>query len=152
MLLVKTGNYIAAALSIFLLAAQFAVVQARVLPYLRSTFGSSSPLYLTFLVFGFPLGLLVLDGLMFLEPFGLLAVLPFPTWLKQFVPACALSLSPSEHCSRSCHRDTPPHTLRALSSSREQALAMPMHLALLSPLVPALFSPNRSSPVCTGVT
>ena len=24
---------------------------------------------------------------MFLEPFGLLAVLPFPEWLRQFVPA-----------------------------------------------------------------
>ena len=33
------------------------------------------------------MGLLFLDCLMFLEPFGLLTVLPFPAWLKQFIPA-----------------------------------------------------------------
>ena len=38
-------------------------------------------------ILGFPFGLVALDLLMFLEPFGLLAVLPLPQWLKQFVPA-----------------------------------------------------------------
>ena len=32
-------------------------------------------------------GLLFLDGLMFLEPFGLLTILPFPAWMRQFIPA-----------------------------------------------------------------
>ena len=29
----------------------------------------------------------MLDGLMFLEPFGLLTVLPLPEWMTQFIPA-----------------------------------------------------------------
>ena len=32
-------------------------------------------------------GLLLLDCLMIFEPFGLLAILPFPDWLRQFLPA-----------------------------------------------------------------
>jgi hypothetical protein len=64
------------------------VVYQRVLPYMRNTFGEQSCLTLTFTYLGFPLGLLILDFLMLLEPFGLLAVLPLPAWLKQFVPAC----------------------------------------------------------------
>jgi hypothetical protein len=64
------------------------VVYQRVLPYMRNTFGARSCLTLTFTYLGFPLGLLILDFLMLLEPFGLLAVLPLPAWLKQFVPAC----------------------------------------------------------------
>ena len=40
-----------------------------------------------FMVFGFPLGVISLDILMFLEPFGLLALLPFPERLRTFVPA-----------------------------------------------------------------
>ena len=87
MLLLNTGNVLWAVQGICLLVLQFFVVHLRVLPYLRSSFGSQSALYLVFLFFGFPAGLLVLDALMFLEPFGLLAVLPFPDWLKQFVPA-----------------------------------------------------------------
>ena len=86
-LLLNTGNYTWAAIGIFLLCFQFFVVQIRVLPYLQSTFGSTSTLYLFFLFFGFPFGLLALDALMFCEPFGLLAILPFPEWLRQFVPA-----------------------------------------------------------------
>jgi hypothetical protein len=54
---------------------------------LRSTFGSSSPIYLGFVVLGFPFGLFFLDILMFLEPFGLLATMPLPSWMKQFLPA-----------------------------------------------------------------
>ena len=86
-LLVKTGNFEWAAYSIVLLVLQFFVVHMRVLPYLASTFGSRNPFYLAFAFLGFPVGLLVLDGLMILEPFGLLAILPFPDWLRQFLPA-----------------------------------------------------------------
>ena len=60
-LLLNTGNYAWATMGILLLALQFVVVHLRVLPYLQSTFGSTSTLYLTFVVFGFPSGLLVLD-------------------------------------------------------------------------------------------
>ena len=74
-------------MSIFLLVAQFLVVYLRVLPYLSTTFGADSNIYLGFLWLGFPLGFFFLDGLMFLEPFGLLTILPFPAWLKQFLPA-----------------------------------------------------------------
>jgi hypothetical protein len=60
----------------------------RCLPYLRSTFGADSCLTRTFTYIGLPIGLLILDILMLLEPFGLLTVLPLPIWLKQFIPAC----------------------------------------------------------------
>ena len=50
----------------------------RVLPYLHSTFGADSALYRFFLWFGFPFGLLGLDVLMFLEPFGPLAAIRTP--------------------------------------------------------------------------
>ena len=63
------------------------VVWLRVLPYLYTTFGSNSTLYRMFLFFGFPGGCLFLDCLMFLEPFGLLSVLPLPGWIRLFVPA-----------------------------------------------------------------
>ena len=86
-LLYDAGTYSWAAMSLFLLIAQFLVVYLRVIPYLSSTFGSDSTLYISFLWGGFPIGLLLLDFLMFLEPFGLLSVLPFPEWLRQFVPA-----------------------------------------------------------------
>ena len=86
-LLWDTKNYLWAFESLFLLIAQFLVVYLRVIPYLFATFGEDSSLTRTFLWFGFPTGLLLLDGLMFLEPFGLLSVLPFPEWLRQFVPA-----------------------------------------------------------------
>ena len=86
-LLWDTKNYLWAFESLFLLIAQFLVVYLRAIPYLYSTFGGDSTLTQTFLWFGFPTGLLLLDGLMFLEPFGLLSVLPFPEWLRQFVPA-----------------------------------------------------------------
>lgn len=86
-LLYNTGNMLWAGLSVALLCLQFMVVQLRVMPYLQSTHGSDSVLYRLFVVFGFPTGLLVLDALMFLEPFGLLVVLPFPDWLRQFLPA-----------------------------------------------------------------
>ena len=35
---------------------QFVVVHVRVLPYLQTTFGSTSVLYRSFLIFGFPVG------------------------------------------------------------------------------------------------
>ena len=61
--------------------------KVRCLPYLNTTFGAESMIVKSFTWLGFPFGLLVLDILMFLEPFGLLAVLPLPMWLKTFVPA-----------------------------------------------------------------
>ena len=87
-LLWKTGNFAWAISAVFFLVAQFVVMQFRVLPYMRNTFGVKSCLTKSFTYLGFPLGLLILDFLMLLEPFGLLAVLPLPAWLKQFVPAC----------------------------------------------------------------
>ena len=86
-LLWGTGNYLWFACSVSLLMIQFGVVFFRVLPYLRSTFGRDDPIYIAFIFLGFPSGLLFLDLLMFLEPFGLLTVLPLPDWLRQFVPA-----------------------------------------------------------------
>ena len=86
-LLYTTGNLLWAAISLFLLVAQFLIVWLRVLPYLASTFGTESNIYVIFLWTGFPAGLLFLDMLMFLEPFGLLTVLPFPAWMRQFIPA-----------------------------------------------------------------
>ena len=86
LLLAQTGNLLWAAVSCTLLFAQFAVVYWRLLPYLAMTFGRSSLQYRVFLLFGFPVGLLCLDVLMFLEPFGLLTSLPLPERLRQFVP------------------------------------------------------------------
>ena len=74
-------------MSIFLVVVQFVVVYVRVMPYLHTTFGPDSTHYVVFKYLGFPFGLLLLDGLMFAEPFGLLAILPFPAWIKQFLPA-----------------------------------------------------------------
>lgn len=86
-LLWKTQNFLWAWLSIVILVAQFVVVWLRVIPYVDGNFGSDSSFYKLWLLFGFPFGCLAFDGLMFLEPFGLLTVLPIPDWLRQFVPA-----------------------------------------------------------------
>ena len=85
--LYETGNYAWAATGCFLLVAQFVVVYLRVLPYLAMSFGRSSGHFRGFLLFGFPIGLLIMDAMMFLEPFGLLTVLPMPERLRQFIPA-----------------------------------------------------------------
>ena len=85
LLLNDTGNYVYAALGMALLIAQFIVVYMRVLPYLSMTFGTTSCQHRSFLVLGFPTGVLALDVLMFLEPFGLLIVLP--ERFREFVPA-----------------------------------------------------------------
>lgn len=87
LLLYDTGNYVWAATGCFLLVAQFVVVYLRVLPYLAMSFGRSSVQFRGFLILGFPMGLLVMDAMMFLEPFGLLTVLPMPERLRQFIPA-----------------------------------------------------------------
>lgn len=87
-LLISTSNKLWAFISGFMLVFQFFVVWVRVLPYLRSTFGANGNIYWGFVLFGFPFGLIGLDMLMFLEPFGLLTVLPLPAWLRQFIPAC----------------------------------------------------------------
>ena len=55
-LLWSTENWTWAWMSIFLLVAQFFVVYLRVIPYLSSTFGSDSAIYLVFLWLGFPTG------------------------------------------------------------------------------------------------
>ena len=88
-MLFDTGNTTWACISVVILVAQFVVVYARVIPYLSSTFGESSTIYRLFLWLGFPWGCLLLDGLMFLEPFGLLGVLPFPEWVWQREIECA---------------------------------------------------------------
>ena len=87
-LLLDTKNYAWAVMAFFFLIAQYIVVYFRVLPYMRNTFGERSCLTLAYTYLGFPVGVLIFDFLMLLEPFGLLAVLPLPAWLKQFVPAC----------------------------------------------------------------
>jgi hypothetical protein len=70
-----------------LLVLQFAVVYLRVLPYLSSTFGRDSCLYQAFLWLGFPFGMLLLDLLMFLEPFGLLPIAPISDRMRLFLPS-----------------------------------------------------------------
>ena len=95
-LLWQTGNYLWSWMSLFLLVAQFFVVYIRVIPYLSSTFGSDSTLYITFLWGGFPTGLLMLDFLMFLEPFGLLAMMPLSEEFKMFMSAYKATRTVSE--------------------------------------------------------
>ena len=70
-----------------LLALQFVVVYLRVLPYLSATFGRDSCLYQAFLWLGFPFGMLLLDVLMFLEPFGLLPIAPISDRMRLFLPS-----------------------------------------------------------------
>ena len=104
-------------LALSCLIAQYVVVYFRVLPYLNKTFGANSCLTWSFTYLGLPVGLVILDALMLLEPFGLLTVLPLPAWLKQFVPACALTGLRS-HSSTSAFRSLiPPNCL----SNRHQA-------------------------------
>ena len=89
-LLWSTHNYAWASLSTFLLLWAPLVMYLRVLPYLSSTFGADSWIFRCFLWWGFPWGLLFLDGLMALELlFGafFLRTWPFPAWVKQFLPA-----------------------------------------------------------------
>ena len=86
-LMFDTGNFWWGVVSAFILIAQFIAVYVRVIPYLGNNFGTDSLIYILFVWLGFPWGCLVLDALMFLEPFGLLTVLPLPDWLRQFVPA-----------------------------------------------------------------
>ena len=87
-LLWDTGNFLWAIEALVFVVGQFVVMYMRTLPYMHNTFGANSCITIGFTYLGFPIGLLVLDFLMLLEPFGLLPVLPLPTWLKQFVPAC----------------------------------------------------------------
>ena len=62
-MLFDTGNTAYGCVSASILAAQFLVVYARVLPYLYTTFGITSPIYWGFLFLGYPWGLLALDFL-----------------------------------------------------------------------------------------
>ena len=68
---------------------QFLAVWLRVLPYLHSTFGPDAAIYRLFCWLGFPFGMIALDFLMFLEPFGLLPIVPLPERMRQFIPACS---------------------------------------------------------------
>lgn len=86
-LLYSAGEYAFAYAAGALLIIQYIAVYCRVLPYLHSTYGGDSAAYVTFLLFGFPFGLIALDILMFLEPFGLLPIVPLPERMRQFVPA-----------------------------------------------------------------
>lgn len=56
LLLWDAGAYFFSAISGTLLIAQFLVVYVRVLPYLQSTYGSDSAIYLGFLYGGCPFG------------------------------------------------------------------------------------------------
>ena len=82
-----TPGFYFAYLAGFLLFAQFIAVYARVMPYLESTFGKSTSAYQAFAWLGLPFGMLALDMLMFLEPFGLLAIAPLPDMMRTFIPA-----------------------------------------------------------------
>ena len=66
---------------------QYIIVWWRTLAYLEATKGADSREYTLFSRFGFPFGVILLDLLMLAEPLGLLAVLPLPPWLIEFVPA-----------------------------------------------------------------
>ena len=134
MLLWTTGNYVWAYLALSCLIAQYVVVYFRVLPYLNKTFGANSCLTWSFTYLGLPVGLVILDALMLLEPFGLLTVLPLPAWLKQFVPACALTGLRS-HSSTSAFRSLIPPFF--------YSCPVPHPL-----LLPMLHSPGRQSYTC----
>lgn len=89
MLYYNVGAMRFAAVSAGLLIGQFAVVWLRVLPYLYTTYGSSSLFYRCFLIFGLPFGCFFFDALMFLGPFGLLPIVPMPESMRLFIPAYA---------------------------------------------------------------
>ena len=93
LLLIEAGDVIWASEAAVLLFAQFVAVYFRVLPYLRTTFGRTDWHYLTFLLLGLPAGLIALDLLMFLEPFGLLVMLVriWPIKLPPFVTPLPIS-------------------------------------------------------------
>ena len=55
-LLYESGNTAWAHIALFFLIAQFFAIYIRVLPYLHSTFGATSPIYLSYLWCGFPIG------------------------------------------------------------------------------------------------
>ncbi len=108
-LLLRTGNIVYGWLSIAILLAQFVVVYARVWPYLHGNFGPDSLLFKMWVILGFPLGCLFLDCLMFLEPFGLLSVLPLE------------GLSPRRRAAEMLHTyapSTPPLLLSGYRSRR----------------------------------
>ena len=100
MLLFAADKWTFAVIATSLLVLQYVAVYLRVLPYLRSTFGRSSCIYQLFLYFGFPIGMILLDVLMFLEPFGLLPVVPLPERMRQVSHPRPLTLirAPSAAC------------------------------------------------------
>jgi len=85
--LYQTDNPRWATTAALLLVGQYVVVYLRALAYLETTHGKDSEIYTRFRCFGFPMGVISLDLLMLVEPFGLLGQLPLPEWLRQFVPA-----------------------------------------------------------------
>ena len=92
----NAGAMAFAFVSACLLVGQFVVVWVRVLPYLRETYGEDSFFYRSILFGGMPFGMLFLDALMFLGPFGLLPTAPMPESLRQFIPAYAATRSIAE--------------------------------------------------------
>ena len=87
LLLRAAGQAVFAAIAGTLLIVQFIAVYLRVLPYLSATFGCDTAIYKVFRWLGFPLGMLSLDVLMFLEPLGLLPIVPLSERMRQFIPA-----------------------------------------------------------------
>ena len=87
LLLHSAGFFTYSSIAFVLLFVQFLFVWHRVMPYLEDTFTPDSAIYRFFLWFGFPFGMIGLDFLMFLEPFGLLPVVPMHESMRQFIPA-----------------------------------------------------------------
>ena len=126
-----------AAIAASLLVLQFVAVYFRVLPYLRSTLGRASCVYQLFLYLGFPFGMLLLDVLMFLEPFGLLPVVPMPERMRQFIPAYKATRIIAEVMLESL-----PQCLLQVRGGRATCCSPPAVCALLSPPTPR-YSSNR---------
>ena len=84
--LYATNNPIWASLTLSFICAQYVAAWLGVLFYLRAAVGPSSMPYRLFFLLGMPLGALILDVLMFLEPFGLLFLVP-SAQLRYLLPA-----------------------------------------------------------------
>ena len=74
--LARTSNPIWAGLTLAFISLQYFAAYLGVLLYLRSVYSAWSCTFVGFLLVGFPLGPLVLDVLMFLEPINLMCLLP----------------------------------------------------------------------------
>ena len=86
--LFATGNPRWGSTSAVFLVLQYIVVYQRAYAYLKVIHNADNPVTVAFLRFGFPIGILGLDFLMFAEPFDLLLILPLPREIREFMPAC----------------------------------------------------------------